>query len=88
MLLSLLTLAFQLQAVSPADEPRVVERARSVQGAFERFRRARLPWTLGGAGRCDVRVGRFCWWYEDNQAPATTEPHRPMCRRRSRWRRG
>ena len=74
MLLSLFSLAFQLQAIAPVDAPRIVERARSLQGAFERSRRARLPWTLGGAGRCDVRVGRFCWWYEDNQAPSTPIP--------------
>jgi hypothetical protein len=48
-----------------ADSVRDARRARSEQASFERARRAFLPWDPGGEGRCDVRVGRFCWWYDD-----------------------
>jgi hypothetical protein len=76
MLLAITALALQLQTVAfgagrpprpsdPADSARDIDRARSAQADFERARRGRLPWETGGAGRCDVRIVRYCWWYED-----------------------
>src|SRR6185503_15238542 len=42
---------------------------------FERTRRANLPLESGGSsGRCDVRVGRFCYWWDDGEFPPTPEP--------------
>ena len=60
-------------AVTPARQPtvdsqRVLRDARSAQTAFERTRRANLPLnTRGTSGRCDVRVGRFCYWWDDGE---------------------
>ena len=74
--LALLALGLQLQAPqlsavpqraverSPADSVRELNRARGAQASFERSRRAHLPYGQGGSGRCDVRLGRFCWWYD------------------------
>ena len=72
MLTALVAVALQLGApalaVAPqratADSARDVGRAHSAQASFERTRRFHLPYTPGSGGRCDVRVGRFCWWYD------------------------
>jgi len=62
-------------ATSPADSQRVVRDAHSAQANFERTRRANLPLESGGSsGRCDVRVGRFCYWWDDGEFPPTPEP--------------
>lgn len=76
--LVLIALAMQLRTIAlagpavqrpddrlAADSARDARRARSEQASFERERRAWLPWGAGGDGRCDVHVGRFCWWYDD-----------------------
>ncbi|MDB4918004.1 MAG: hypothetical protein JWM95_5648 [Gemmatimonadetes bacterium] len=47
------------------DSARDLGRARSAQAAFEKSRRAQLPISYGGSGRCDVRLGRYCWWYDE-----------------------
>ena len=82
--LPLLILAFQLRTgavgnpppavetpvrVSRADSARDLDRAHSAQASFERSRRALLPYSHGGEGRCEVRLGRYCWWY-DGTVPA------------------
>jgi hypothetical protein len=60
--------------VPPADSQRVLRGARSAQATFERTRRANLPLETGGSsGRCDVRVGRFCYWWDDGEFPAPPE---------------
>ena len=67
---------------SPADSQRVVRDARSAQAAFERTRRANLPLENGGtSGRCDVRVGRFCYWWDDGEFPAPPEPSKTKAAR-------
>lgn len=59
-------------AVSPtADSARDIGRAHAAQVSFERSRRRLLPDGATGGGRCDVRLGRFCWWYDD------VAPHLP-----------
>jgi hypothetical protein len=61
-------------ATSPADSQRVLRDARSAQANFERTRRANLPMDNGGSsGRCDVRVGRFCYWWDDGEFPPPPE---------------
>ena len=67
---------FQPASVTSArDSQRVVRDARSAQANFERTRRANLPLENGGSsGRCDVRVGRFCYWWDDGEFPPTPEP--------------
>lgn len=72
MLAALLVLALQLRAPALADAPQraTADSARDLRGAlgaqssFERSRRAHLPYSGSSGGRCDVRLGRFCWWYD------------------------
>ena len=60
--------------VRPAvDSERVLRDARSAQTTFERIRRANLPLDTRASGRCDVRVGRFCYWWDDGEYPAPPE---------------
>jgi hypothetical protein len=77
MAFALLAIAFQLQtaslggsAVSPrapaqSDSAQAARRARDAQAGFERTRRSNLPWEGGSGDRCEVRLGRFCWWYDE-----------------------
>jgi hypothetical protein len=88
-----LALALQLRgtamAVPPAvrpgadaaDSARDARRARNEQASFERARRAALPWENGSGGRCDVRLGRFCWWYDDYTPELPPEPESIVRRR-------
>jgi hypothetical protein len=66
-----------VQTIVPAtaaDSQRILRDARSAQAAFERTRRANLPIdTRGSSGRCDVRVGRFCYWWDDGEFPPPPE---------------
>lgn len=83
---ALLFLTLQLRAVPPveppphpsvdlaADSTRDLARARNAQASFERYRRALLPTGPGGAGRCDVRLGRYCWWYDASVPTFPPEP--------------
>ena len=77
-MLALLLLAAQLRAATTAlplrqvapvteDSARDQGRAKGAQAAFERSRRWLLPLGAGGGGRCDVHLGRYCWWYDENQ---------------------
>ncbi len=80
----LLRMALQLAAAAPAvvrnssamapDSMRDLSRARVAQAAFERSRRRLLPIGAGSAGRCDVRLGRFCWWYDERATNMPPEP--------------
>src|SRR5690349_9466227 len=77
MYVALLALSFQLGLTagtvspqgrvssSPADSMRDLRDARSAQGSFERARRYSLPEGGGSSGRCDVQLGRYCWWYDE-----------------------
>ncbi|HEX5970478.1 MAG TPA: hypothetical protein VFY85_01040 [Gemmatimonadaceae bacterium] len=58
-----------------ADSVRAARRARSEQASFERSRRAYLPNDPGADGRCDVHVGRFCWW--SDATPPALPPEAP-----------
>jgi hypothetical protein len=58
-----------------ADSQRVLRDARAAQNAFERTRRANLPVnTQRPAGRCDIRVGRLCYWWDDGEFDPPPEP--------------
>jgi hypothetical protein len=94
--LALLALALQLRTVAlaapppsavragtPPDSARDLRRARSEQASFERARRSYLPWETGGLDRCDVRVGRFCWWYDDYE-PTLPPESAEVAKRRAR----
>lgn len=69
-------------AVEAADSARDARRARDAQASFERARRSNLPWEGGSGGRCEVRLGRYCWWY-DETAPALPPENEATTRRRA-----
>lgn len=73
--------AFQANVRSPADSQRILRDARAAQTTFERVRRANLPLDTRASGRCDVRVGRFCYWWDDGEYPAPPEPPRTKAAR-------
>ena len=70
-MLAVLPLLAQLFAAEPqralsrgADSAAVLRAAKEAQQTFERSRRVNLPWGDGSGGRCDVRVGRYCYWHD------------------------
>jgi len=78
----LLQLATQAGQDMPAAPARTLREARDAQAHFERVRRMNLPMERGGsAGRCDRRIGRFCYWYDSSDAAAPPEPHRIVAAR-------
>ena len=69
-----LLLAF-MQASAPSADSAVVRRqARELQYQFERFRREHLPISEVGKDKCEVRIGRFCYWYDPTDPPLPDEP--------------
>jgi len=89
-----LAFAFQLQvaalpapqaqgvsATHSADSTRDLKAARSAQAAFEFSRRSNLPEGFGGMGRCDVQLGRYCWWYDEFPIKLPPEPNAIVRRR-------
>ncbi|HJQ18786.1 MAG TPA: hypothetical protein VJ867_00465 [Gemmatimonadaceae bacterium] len=74
MLLSAVGLLLQMVSATPPDA-QALRAAKSAQHRFESARRARLPveWH-GGDGRCDTRVGRYCYWYDSADAKRIAEP--------------
>ncbi len=61
--------------VAVPDSLRLHRQARRAQSDFEGDRRRRLPFTYGNpAGRCDVRLGRFCYWHDEESPPGPEEP--------------
>ena len=71
-----LTLFVQLASQDVPDD-RPLREARSAQARFERFRRTQLPLQLSAAGygHCDVRIGRYCYWYDSTDVDP--EPEHP-----------
>jgi hypothetical protein len=57
----------KVSAAIATDSIRDLIRARGAQASFERIRRSLLPYAASTAGRCDVRLGRFCWWYDERE---------------------
>ena len=92
--LALLAMALQLrtaslggaEAVRPApaaaDSARDARRARDAQAGFERVRRFNLPWEGSSGDRCEVRLGRYCWWYDESTPPLPPE-NETIARRRN-----
>jgi hypothetical protein len=66
--------------VSAADSMRDLRVARSAQASFERARRYSLPEGGGSFGRCDVQLGRYCWWYDET--PPNLPPESEQITRR------
>lgn len=67
----LLSAQFTDSAASSLDPRDVGQRA---QQRFETFRRANLPAHRGrSSNRCEERVGRFCYWYDEVSPPPEPE---------------
>ena len=62
-----------VRPLSRADSIATQQLARRAQNDFEQRRFARLPTVPGTGNRCDVRVGRFCYW-QDAGDSAPPEP--------------
>ena len=56
------------RAVAPPESLAVLKQARRAQADFERRRFALLPTVGSTGGRCDVRVGRYCYWQDEADA--------------------
>ncbi|HEX4601617.1 MAG TPA: hypothetical protein VH116_09535 [Gemmatimonadales bacterium] len=64
-------------AVEPQDSAQRVEAARQAQRTFEVTRRFNLPQGAGSSsGRCDTRIGRFCYWPDEPGDSGPAEPAR------------
>jgi hypothetical protein len=61
-------------SLSPVDSIRIHSDMVAAQRRFESRRRRRLPITTSGSGRCDVQVGRYCYWYDPSEPPPPEEP--------------
>ncbi|HEU4585244.1 MAG TPA: hypothetical protein VFR95_05815 [Gemmatimonadaceae bacterium] len=70
-----------------AQRPRTpAEReARHVQRTFESYRRFQLPRVMPRDGSCDVTIGRFCYWDNNDDTPLPAE-HESVTRARERLR--
>src|SRR4051812_42006325 len=65
-----------------ADSIATLLKARVAQRKFEQVRRANLPITDAyPSSRCDVRVGRFCYWHDEDFVPPR-EPERTAAERK------
>ena len=69
----------QVLEVRPATPPAAtssVEILRTAQEGFETLRRRRAPVmsVRSGPDRCDERVGRFCYWYDEDSPDPPQEP--------------
>jgi hypothetical protein len=90
-LLVVTTLAAQADRVvidTPArerDSASVLAKARTAQASFERFRFHRLPRTyVRSSGRCDETIGRFCFFFSDNEQGDQPPPEPPVIAERRR----
>ena len=74
---------WSLQQQEQPDSEAVLKQARSAQSRFERIRRSNLPYASGtGGGRCDVNVGRFCYWHDDDDSWRQREENAETIRER------
>lgn len=75
MLLSTVGMLLQMAAAPAPADARLQRDARAAQSRFEGIRRAHLPTDLSGgsAGRCDARIGRYCYWYDSTDAGVVRE---------------
>ncbi len=67
---------------TPADSAHIVRAARSAQLSFEAYRRSHLPRGDGFSGPCDVRIGRYCYWRDDDGPDEQAPPEAPGVRER------
>jgi len=71
----MITLLLGLALVQHPDSLATLRAARGAQAEFELFRRYHLPEGDGYSGeRCDLNIGRFCFWYGDQTNDSVPEP--------------
>ncbi len=59
---------FHLAWSQQPDSLTTLRAARRAQATFESIRREHLPYGSGhSGGSCDLRIGRFCYWYDDHR---------------------
>ena len=65
-----------VRSATPPAATASVDDLRNAQEGFETFRRRRAPAMAvrSGPDRCDERVGRFCYWYEEDSPEPPSEP--------------
>jgi len=51
--------------------------AERMQQRFERTRRQHLPWGYGSSGRCDLRIGQYCFTFDDDGREWNPPPEDP-----------
>lgn len=61
------------QSPSASDSVDILERAQDTQRRFERTRRDHLPTTYRSSGRCDIRIGQYCFRFDEDD-PAWVPP--------------
>ena len=69
-----LVLAFLQASPAAPDSATVRREARALQANFESFRRENLPISEVGKDKCEVKIGRFCYWYDPTDPPLPEEP--------------
>jgi hypothetical protein len=67
------TIALLLQVAGTTVLAAPTRELRDAQARMESVRRMHLPVTHFPASRCDVRIGRFCYWYDSTPPPALPE---------------
>lgn len=66
-------------AAATQDSARTLRALRGAQARFERTRRHHLPQEAGrGGSGCDMRIGRFCYWYDDTPMPSGWREEEPV----------
>lgn len=65
-----------VRPVTPDAVGPTLRALRAQQAEFESFRRQRLPHWGGSIspGQCDETIGRFCYWYEEDEPDPPPEP--------------
>ena len=67
----------EVRPIVPATTSASLSNLRAAQQGFESFRRMRLPVFVGrrpAAGECDETIGRFCYWYDEDEVKPPPEP--------------
>ncbi|MGQ0646031.1 MAG: hypothetical protein ACT4P7_00580 [Gemmatimonadaceae bacterium] len=67
----------EIRSVTPTPSAPTLGTLKLRQAEFEGFRRERIPAMSlgrGGSGDCDEQVGRFCYWYDENEPRPPSEP--------------
>lgn len=73
----LMAQVLDVRSVTPDIVAPSITALRAAQAGFESFRREHLATMSTGrglSGSCDERVGRFCYWYDEDSPPPPSDP--------------